>query len=92
MLVTVHLMRYQGRRPPWSEIDHCKAHQDKLQTVCGSGSDRPIAAHLLATSGIAKHLLPDLHDPTFLDVGDEAFMLRGVERLAIGDGMHAVIQ
>lgn len=92
MIIEVRLMRYQGRRLPWKEIDHGKVFRGNLQTVCFPGSDRPVEAHLLAVNGVAKRLIPDLHEPAFLGVGAETFQLRGVERLALEDGVHAVIQ
>jgi hypothetical protein len=92
MLIEVRLMRYQGRRLLWKEIDHGKVFRGNLQTICGHGSDKPIKAHLLAVSGMARPLIPDLHEPAFLGVGAETFLLRGVERLELDDGVHAVIQ
>ncbi len=85
MLIEVRLMRYQGRRLPWKEIDHGKVFRGNLQTVCSPGSDRPVEAHLLAVNGVAKRLIPDLHEPAFLGVGTDTFQLRGVERLELED-------
>lgn len=68
MIIEVRLMRYQGRRLPWKEIDHGKVFRGNLQTVCSPGSDRPVEAHLLAVNGVAKRLIPDLHEPAFLGV------------------------
>lgn len=92
MIVDVLLMRYQGRRLPWREIDQGKVFRGELRTVCPPGSDRPSAAFLIKQGGIADHLLPDLHEPAFTGVGQDVFHLRGVERLELATGAHAVVQ
>jgi hypothetical protein len=92
MLVDVRPMRDQGRRLPWSEIDHGKVYRGHLRTVSPVGSHHISAAQLLGLDGTAQHLLPDLYEPEFAGVGDTVFHLRGVERLQLGTGVHAVVQ
>lgn len=92
MLVELRLMRYHGRHLSWRDIDNGRVFRGELRTVCTSGSDRPVAAQILGTDGLAKRLVPDLHEPAFLGVGAEVFHLRGIERVELEDGVHAVVQ
>lgn len=93
MLIDLRLMRYHGRRLPWSDIDHGPVYRGELRTVCAhGGGDRPVAAHLLSPDGMARHLVPDLHEPSFSGVGAEVFHLRGIERLELDGGVHGVVQ
>lgn len=92
MLVDVCLMRSQGRRLPWQEVDHGKVYRGHLRTVSPVGSHHISAAQLLGLDGKAQNLLPELHEPEFAGVGDTVFHLRGVERLQLESGVHAVVQ
>jgi len=93
MLVEVRLIRFRGRRLSWSDIDHGKAYRGELRTVCAAGGgDRPVAAQLLKLDGLATHLIPDLHEPALTGFGDQAFYLRGIERLVLDDGVYGVVQ
>jgi hypothetical protein len=86
-------MRHQGRRLPWSEIDHGPVFKGELRTVVAhGGGDRPIMASLLSRDGLAKSMVADLHEPVFAGVGQDVFHLRGIERLTLEDGVHAVVQ
>ncbi len=92
MLVDVRLLRFQGRRLSWSEIDHGKVFRGHLRTVSPVSSHHIATAELLGLDGKAQHLIPDLHEPEFAGVGDSVFHLRGIERLKLATGVHAVIQ
>lgn len=92
MLVDVCLLRFQGRRLPWSEIDHRQVYRGHLRTVTPVGSHHISTAQLLGIDGKAQHLLPDLHEPVFAGVGDLVFLLRGIERLQLDSGVHGVVQ
>jgi len=93
MLIELRLMRYQGRRLPWQEVSNGPVFRGNLRTVCAHGtSGRPIAAQLLSPDGLARHLVPVLHEPAFSGVGAEVFHLRGIERLELDDGVHGVVQ
>lgn len=92
MIVLVKLMRYQGRRLPWREVGAGKGYQGNLLMVCPHGSDRPISAQLTGHGGKGERLLPVLHDPVLTGFGVDAFYLRGIERIELPDGCHAVIQ
>lgn len=93
MLIELRLMRHHGRRLPWRDIDQGPAFRGELRTVVAhGGGDRPIMASLLSPDGLAQHLVPDLHEPTFTGVSQDVFHLRGIERLKLEDGVHAVVQ
>ena len=93
MLVEVRLMRHQGRRLPWRDIDTGKAYRGDLMTVCATGGgDRPVEARLVLTDGKPNSLLPPLHEPMLTGVGADVFHLRGIERLELADGVHGVVQ
>lgn len=93
MLIELRLMRYHGRRIPWRDIDNGPVFRGHLQTVVAhGGGDRPITAYLLSPDGMARHLVPDLHEPVFTGVGQDVFHLRGIERLELESGVHGVVQ
>ncbi len=92
MLVDVRLMRWQGCRIPWRDIANAKSYRGNLRPISARGTDRPIVVYLLTPDGLAQHMLPALYDPVFKGVSQEAFFLRGIERVEIGDSIHATIQ
>jgi hypothetical protein len=92
MLVEVRLLRFRGCRIAWREIEGGRGYRGDLRTVCGSGSDRPVAAHLVKADGLCTRLLPDLYEPAFLGTGADVFHLRGIERLELDDGVYGVVQ
>lgn len=92
MLVEIRLMRHQGRRLPWRDIDNGKVFKGDLQTVCAiGGGDRPIQARLVLSDG-QPGLLSPLHEPQLTGFGADVFHLRGIERLELEDGAHGVVQ
>lgn len=92
MIVELSLMRDRGRRLPWRQIDGGPACVGKLQLVCYPGSDRPTAAYLLDIGAQVRHLVPDLHEPMIISFGTDSFRLRGIERIELDGGVHAVVQ
>ncbi|WP_200384252.1 hypothetical protein [Rhodocyclus tenuis] len=92
MIVLVKLMRYQGRRLSWKEIGESRGYKGSLLMVSPQHSDRPIAAKLNGYGGKGEPLLPDLHDPVLTGFGIDLFHLRGIERIELPGGRHAVIQ
>lgn len=56
------------------------------------GVDRPAVALLVAEGGKAEVLIPPLHEPIMTMVGAEGFVLRGIERVDLQDGVYGVVQ
>jgi len=92
MLVDVRLLRWQGCRIPWRDIANAKFFRGNLRPIGARGTDRPVSVRLLTPDGLAHDLLPELFDPVFTGANHEAFFLRGIERLRIGNKVHAAVQ
>lgn len=92
MLVEVHLLRFQGRRLPWRDIENSRAYRGKLHSVGVRGAARPTEVTLSTPGGITQRLLPPLYEPVFEGVSSDAFFIRGIERLELPEGVFAVVQ
>lgn len=92
MLVEVHLLRLQGRRLPWRDIENSRAYRGALRSIGVRGVARPTEVRLITAGGTAKHLLPPLYEPSFDGVSSDAFFIRGIERLELPEGVCAVVQ
>lgn len=93
MLVDVLPWRVQGRRIREKDMAGLNPYRGTLRLLSApSGSDRPIAAHLIAQGGVSKDLIAPLHEPILTLIGVDGFVLRGIERLELPDGVHGVVQ
>lgn len=92
MLLDVHLLRFQGRRLPWRDIENGRAYRGALRSIGVRGAARPTEVPLMTAGGITQPLLPALHDPRLGGVSSDAFFIRGIERLGLPVGVCAVVQ
>lgn len=92
MLVEVQLLRFQGHRLPWRDINTGRSYRGDLRSIGVRGVARPTEVHLIAAGGISTHLLPPLYDPLFDRISSDAFVIRGIERLKLPEGICAVVQ
>lgn len=74
-----------------SEVGNRKPYRGYLRLFSGQGSDRPVSAKLLP-SGPGVPLIPELREPIITMVGIDGFVLRGIERVEMQDGVYGVVQ
>lgn len=90
MRVTVIALRRNGRRLPDSEAMNAGGVVGELQTATVNRGTSFFMVAWLADpdSQVADHLLPDLYEPTMVQIGPAGFVLRGYGK----DDGRAVLQ
>ena len=86
----VLLLRRNGRRLPWREIDNAAVFEGELSTYYLTlASARYFVAQLLGPGdAFRKPLLPELYEPVLTAIGHGVLVLRGFER----EGEAATVQ
>ena len=84
-------MRKRGRRLPWREVENGPSFVGALQSYRIKHGEQDFDAVSLQSGSPAKgRPLPDLYEPTLVLFAQNAFVLRGYERLDTPEGVVGV--
>lgn len=93
MKFKVFLLRRQGRRLPWREVQNGPCHVGELITHCVDvKGERYQVATLRPADPMAEPPIPELYEPVLLGFSTLAFRLRGFERAEAPGGAVGVVQ
>src|SRR5437879_7492451 len=91
MQFRVYPMRQRGRRLPWREIENGPSYVGTLQSYrIKHGEQDYNAVGLSAGTPAEAKPLPDLYEPTLVLFAQNAFVIRGFERVDTSEGTIGV--
>lgn len=93
MQFRIRSMRKRGRRLPWREIENGPSFVGTLQSYrVKHGEQDYNALGLSAGTPAEAKPLPDLYEPTLVLFAQNAFVIRGFERVESEQGAIGVVQ
>jgi hypothetical protein len=90
----VYPMRNRGRAVEWRDIKNGPSFVGDLRfhSIQIGEKVHRVATLFSGNKPDAKNILPDLFDPTVLEISTQTLQVRGYERVNGREGVHAVLQ